>query len=65
MDEGGEERFKVTEINARFSFNGMMHLAYGQAALQEKLGGTSEFVGATDPEKVRLVFTHYACVKGS
>ncbi|KAK8096118.1 hypothetical protein PG999_014140 [Apiospora kogelbergensis] len=51
MDEGGQERFKVTEINARFSFNGLMHLAYGQAALQEKLGRTSEFVGATDPEK--------------
>ncbi|KAK8137079.1 hypothetical protein PG984_005019, partial [Apiospora sp. TS-2023a] len=60
MNEGGEERFQIAEINACFAFNGLMHLAYGQAALNQKLGSTSGFVGATDPEKVRLVFPRFA-----
>lgn len=58
MDEGGEERFKIVEINSRFTFNGLMHLAYGQAALHQKLGSTSGLVWAPDPEIVRLVSPH-------
>ncbi|KAK6859078.1 hypothetical protein PG995_004931 [Apiospora arundinis] len=52
MDANGKERFQITEINARFPFNGLMHWAYGQAVLQQKLGWTSMLVHATDPEKV-------------
>lgn len=51
-----EESFAITEINARFSFNGFMHAAHGQHALDEVLKDSTEWgmgvVGATDPEKV-------------
>ncbi|KAI0487215.1 hypothetical protein F4859DRAFT_525405 [Xylaria cf. heliscus] len=34
------ERFLITEINGRFPFNGAVHMAYGQEALDDKnLGG--------------------------
>lgn len=52
MDENGEEIYRITEINARFVFNGLMHLAYGQESLHQMLGQNSAFVTATDPEKV-------------
>ena|SRR6186713_490118 len=52
----GEENFAITEINARFSFNGFMHEAYGQQALDETLhdisSGTTELISATDPSEV-------------
>jgi hypothetical protein len=51
-----EESFAITEINARFSFNGFMHAVYGQHALDEVLKDATEsdmgVVDATDPEKV-------------
>lgn len=51
-----EENFRITEINARFSFNGFMHEAYGQQALDERLENTdvrsSGLCSATDPGKV-------------
>jgi hypothetical protein len=53
------ENFRVTEINARFSFNGFMHEAYGQHAVNKALSdaGARELglVSATDPEMVRLL----------
>lgn len=52
-----EENFTITEINARFSFNGFMHEVYGQQALDEALQDTSAgamgLISATDP---RMVF---------
>lgn len=46
------EVFCITEINARFCFNGFLHAAFGQQALLdigiERLG----LDGATDPAKV-------------
>ncbi|KAF2827753.1 hypothetical protein CC86DRAFT_289304 [Ophiobolus disseminans] len=51
-----EENFVITEINARFSFNGFMHEAYGQQATGEVLqvanAGYTNLVNATDPEKI-------------
>ncbi|CAH0055509.1 unnamed protein product [Clonostachys solani] len=50
------ENFRVTEINARFSFNGFMHEAYGQHAVNKALSdaGARELglVSATDPEMI-------------
>jgi hypothetical protein len=51
-----EENFVITEINARFAFNGFMHEAYGQQATGEVLqvagAGYLNLVNATEPEKV-------------
>jgi hypothetical protein len=51
-----EENFTITEINARFLFNGFMHEAYGQKALNESIkdmgSRAAGLVGATDPEMV-------------
>lgn len=51
-----EERFIITEINARFSFNGFVHEAYGQQALYEVLldAGVEDvgLVNATEPMMV-------------
>ncbi|THC88398.1 hypothetical protein EYZ11_012158 [Aspergillus tanneri] len=47
------ENFRISEINARFSFNGFMFLAYGQQALQN-IGicdGSNGVIGAADPTK--------------
>ena len=51
-DEHGEEQYRITEINARFCFNGFIHEAYGQEALNMCLAQDSKLVGATDPEEV-------------
>ena len=53
-DEHGEEQYRITEINARFCFNGFILEAYGQEALNRCLAQDSELVSATDPEKVML-----------
>lgn len=45
------ENFRITEINARFSFNGFMHQAYGQQALDD-VGVGANLANATDSEKV-------------
>lgn len=51
-----EENFTITEINARFSFNGFMHEVYGQQALDEALQDTSVramgLISATDPRMI-------------
>ncbi|TGJ80957.1 hypothetical protein E0Z10_g7803 [Xylaria hypoxylon] len=40
QDEAAGESFLIMEINGRFSFNGTIHLAYGQEALDDmNLGG--------------------------
>jgi hypothetical protein len=51
---GTVENFRLSEINARFSFNGFMLLAYGQQALHDigVCDGRNGLVGATDPAKV-------------
>lgn len=52
-DEHQEENYRITEINARFSFNGFMHEAYGQQVLNKSVEGeASVLVGATDPNQV-------------
>ncbi|KAI9150839.1 ATP-dependent bile acid permease [Paramyrothecium foliicola] len=49
-----EENFTITEINARFSFNGFMHEAYGQEALDKvlhaKATGVADLQSATNAE---------------
>ncbi|PYI04462.1 Clavaminate synthase-like protein [Aspergillus sclerotiicarbonarius CBS 121057] len=45
------ESFRITEINARFSFNGFMYVAYGQEALGNLHDGLG-LVPATDPVKI-------------
>ncbi|KAI1264609.1 hypothetical protein F5Y18DRAFT_436520 [Xylariaceae sp. FL1019] len=46
-----EENFCITEINARFSFNGFMVVSYGQKALEQELKeSNSDLMGAVDPE---------------
>ena len=47
------ENFRITEINARFSFNGFMHEAYGQQALDGVGLEGRGLVSATDGQKVR------------
>lgn len=50
------ENFRITEINARFSFNGFMHEVYGQRALDKSLdaigGSDLGLVSATDADAV-------------
>ncbi|KAE8380438.1 hypothetical protein BDV26DRAFT_290363 [Aspergillus bertholletiae] len=48
------ENFRISEINARFSFNGLMFATCAQQALQD-IGVCSQengLVGATDPSKI-------------
>ncbi len=45
------ENFRLTEINARFCFNGFMHMAYGSAALDSM--GDAGLVAATDGAEAR------------
>ena len=55
MEEAAErklENYRLTEINARFCFNGFMHQAYGQEALSALGVGTNGTVHATDSVKV-------------
>ncbi|KHN99638.1 uncharacterized protein MAM_02491 [Metarhizium album ARSEF 1941] len=49
---GEGEVFCITEINARFSFNGFMHEALGQEALDEMGLGQHGLAGATDTAKL-------------
>ena len=53
-EQGGPrvENFQITEINARFSFNGFMHEVYGQQALNDMGVGVRGIVNATDPDEV-------------
>ncbi|KAL0943351.1 uncharacterized protein CTRU02_201237 [Colletotrichum truncatum] len=52
-DEHQTENYRITEINARFSFNGFMHESYGQRALNNSVeGDASELIGATDPNMI-------------
>ncbi|GKZ21190.1 hypothetical protein AbraIFM66951_011583 [Aspergillus brasiliensis] len=46
--------FRISEINAGFSFNGYMYAACGQQALKEEgiCDGDNRLVGATEPAKV-------------
>ena len=57
QDTAGQEIFRITEINARFAFNGSMHLAYGAEALQSAgiTGERTRLVGATSFQQVRLL----------
>lgn len=47
------EIYCITEINARFSFNGFLHEAFGQQALLDMGIHKHGLDGATDPVKVR------------
>ncbi|KAL4786817.1 Clavaminate synthase-like protein [Aspergillus varians] len=49
-DSAGKENIRITEINARFPFNGFMHLAYGVQALADLgvCGAGNGLVGAAD-----------------
>ncbi|ESU08663.1 hypothetical protein FGSG_04440 [Fusarium graminearum PH-1] len=48
-----QENYCITEINARFSFNGFMHEAYGQEAINRNVRGEETgLIGATEPEMI-------------
>lgn len=47
-DDQGGENFRITEINARFSFNGYMHSIYGQTALTSIGNKVPDLIGASD-----------------
>ncbi|XRM45636.1 hypothetical protein ABZX51_008715 [Aspergillus tubingensis] len=51
---GSVENFRISEINARFCFNGLMYAASGQQALEEQgiADGSNGLVGATEPAKM-------------
>ncbi|TWU77324.1 hypothetical protein ED733_005110 [Metarhizium rileyi] len=49
---GEDEVFCITEINARFPFNGFMHEALGQEALDEMGLAKFELASATNPAKL-------------
>lgn len=51
-DGSGHENFRLTEINARFCFNGFMHASYGQSALDEMGMKKAGLVGAADSTEV-------------
>ncbi|KAF7593644.1 hypothetical protein BBP40_011049 [Aspergillus hancockii] len=48
------ERFRISEIDARFSVNGLMYVAYGQQALHDvgTSGGGNGLKGAINPAKM-------------
>ncbi|KAE8375736.1 hypothetical protein BDV26DRAFT_299493 [Aspergillus bertholletiae] len=46
------ETFRLTEINARFCFNGFMHQAYGQEGLSDLGAGRNGPIHATDSSKI-------------
>lgn len=48
-----QENFRITEINARFMFNALLHAAYGQQALDEAWLDGLGLVSTTDGEKVK------------
>ncbi|KAI9932551.1 hypothetical protein ASPWEDRAFT_122758 [Aspergillus wentii DTO 134E9] len=49
--DGTREQFRVCEINARFCWNGYLHGAYGQQALDEMGAEERGFRGAADCEE--------------
>ncbi|OJI89599.1 hypothetical protein ASPTUDRAFT_79543 [Aspergillus tubingensis CBS 134.48] len=51
---GSVENSRISEINARFCFNGLMYTACGQRALEEQgiAEGSNGLVGATEPAKM-------------
>ncbi|KAK6810725.1 hypothetical protein RU639_013572 [Aspergillus parasiticus] len=46
------ETYRLTEINARFCFNGFMHQAYGQEGLSDLGVGRNGLIHATDSSKI-------------
>ncbi|KAI1436163.1 hypothetical protein GGR50DRAFT_260275 [Xylaria sp. CBS 124048] len=51
-ERGGVETFLITEINARFAFNGYIHLAHGQDALERMNQEDSDLVGGATSMQV-------------
>ncbi|KAJ3493096.1 hypothetical protein NLG97_g4959 [Lecanicillium saksenae] len=46
------ENFRISEINARFPFNGSMHIYYGSSVLEEMNMGKSGLAAATDGAQI-------------
>ncbi|GAB1205097.1 hypothetical protein APSETT445_003766 [Aspergillus pseudonomiae] len=46
------EPYRLTEINARFSFNGFMHQAYGQEVMSDLGAGSNGLIHTTDSSKI-------------
>ncbi|UKZ78243.1 hypothetical protein TrVFT333_005979 [Trichoderma virens FT-333] len=46
------ENFRITEINARFSFNGFMHATYGHMALEDTGMGRHGLASAANPKEI-------------
>lgn len=57
-----QENFRITEINARFSFNAYMHAVFGHTALEDTGMARYGLVPATTPKKVQ---SHDAPFSGS
>ena len=49
---GTREQFRICETNARFCWNGFLHGAYGQRALDDLGAREKGFRGAADCEEV-------------
>lgn len=53
------ENPQITEINARFSFNGLLHQAYGQDSLELMGVGKNGLISGTDTGEVRFQLHSY------
>jgi hypothetical protein len=51
------ENFRITEINARFSFNAFLHATYGHMALDDTGMGRYGLASATTPKEVPIQFS--------
>ncbi len=58
QDEAAVENFLITEINGRFAFNGALHLAYGQEALDDMNLEEFKLTSTTTPALVSLKLLH-------
>lgn len=62
---GPVENFRISEINARFSFNGFMFATCGQQAIHDMgiCDNGNGLVGATDPAKVskQYAISSFSC----
>ncbi|KAF4458130.1 hypothetical protein F53441_65 [Fusarium austroafricanum] len=60
-NDHAEKTYKITEINARYSFSGFLHESYGQNAMNSLIQEKSALLsGATDPETIMNgLFEHF------
>lgn len=57
---GPAENFRITEINARFSFNGFMHQALGHETLERMGVGSNGLISTATSEDVSFLISPLA-----